>query len=197
MDKKPRAAITYVEYTDENGLEQECTTREEIDDTCIDEGYKRYAQSHNSPFLTSPLLEDFGFLGNQTRVQDILDGTYECSVEVDEFTKQFIQELRRPETASRQATITGYTTTEEHIKSWKKMRVGTAARTFGPSFSEIIAGTEDVAITEVDAAIVSIAALTGYTTQKVVQSHRYDDTKEGRLQTRQKTMNHRALSLTL
>jgi hypothetical protein len=162
MDKKPRAAITYVEYTDKNGLEQECTTREEIDDACIDEGYKRYAQSHNSPFPTSPLLEDFGFLGNQNKVQDILDGTYQCPAEVDEFTKNIVQELRRPETASRHATITGYTTTEEHIKSWKKMRVGTASSTLGPSFSEIIEGTEDVAIAEVDAAIVSITALTGY-----------------------------------
>jgi hypothetical protein len=162
MDKKPRAAITYVQYTDENGFEKECTTREEIDGACIEEGYKRYAQSHNSPFLTSPLLEDFGFLGNQNKVQDILDGTYECPAEVDEFTKTNIQDLRRPGTATRHGTITGYTTTEEHIKSWKKMRVGTASSTFGPSFSEIIAGTEEVAIAEVDAAIVSIAALTGY-----------------------------------
>jgi hypothetical protein len=42
------------------------------------------------------------------------------------------------------------------------MRVGTASSTFGPSFSEIIAGTENVAIAEIDAAIVSIPALTGY-----------------------------------
>jgi hypothetical protein len=42
------------------------------------------------------------------------------------------------------------------------MRVGTASSTFGPSFSEIISGTENVAIAEIDAAIVSITALTGY-----------------------------------
>jgi hypothetical protein len=93
MDKKPRAAITYVEYTDEHGLEKECTTREKIDTACIKEGYKRYAQSHNSLFLASPLLEEFGVLGNQNKVQDILDGTYDCPEEVDEFTKTFIHEL--------------------------------------------------------------------------------------------------------
>jgi hypothetical protein len=162
MDKKPRAAITYVEYTDEHRFQNECTTREEIDTACIKEGYKRYAQSHDSPFLASPLLEKFGFLGNQNNVQDILDETYDCPDEVDEFTKKFIHELRRPDTASRQGTITGYTTTEEHIKSWKHMRVGTSSSTFGPCFSEIIAGTEDVAIAEVDAAIGSITALTRY-----------------------------------
>jgi hypothetical protein len=162
MDKKPRTAITYVKYTYANGFEQECTTKEEINDACIDKGYKRYAQAHGSPFLTGQLLEDLGFLGNQNKVQDILNGTYYCPEEVDEFTQQFIQELRRPETANRHATITGYTMTDKHIKSRKKMRVGTASSTFGPSFSEIIAGTENVAIAEIDAAIVSITALIGY-----------------------------------
>jgi hypothetical protein len=38
----------------------------------------------------------------------------------------------------------------------------TSASTFGPSFSELIAGTDDLRIAEVDAAIVSIPARTGY-----------------------------------
>jgi hypothetical protein len=162
MDKKTRTAIIYVEYTDANGFEQECTTTEEINDDCIDEGYKRYAQAHGLPFLTGQLLEDIGFLGNHNIVQAILDGTYDCPEEVYEFTPKIIKELRRPGMANRHATITGYTLTDEHIKSWKKMRVGTVSSTFGPSFSEIIAGTDNVAIVEIDAAIVSITALTGY-----------------------------------
>jgi hypothetical protein len=42
------------------------------------------------------------------------------------------------------------------------MRVHTAAGTFAPSFSEIITGTYAEPIAEVDAAIMSIPALTGY-----------------------------------
>jgi hypothetical protein len=53
-------------------------------------------------------------------------------------------------TANRYATITGYTTTEEHIKSWKKDAYAQL-----PSFPETIAGTKDVTIAEVDATIVS------------------------------------------
>jgi hypothetical protein len=120
MDKKPRTAITYVKYTDENGCEQECTTTVEINDTCINEGNKRYAQAHGSPFLTGLLLEDLGFLCNKNKVQDILDGTYDCPEEVDEFTKQIVHELQRPKMANRHATITGYTTTDKHIKGWKR-----------------------------------------------------------------------------
>jgi hypothetical protein len=87
MNKKPRTAITYGEYTGKNGCEQECTTTAEIIDACINKGYKRYTQAHGSPFLTGPLLEDLGFLGNQNKVQDILNGMYDCPKEVDEFTK--------------------------------------------------------------------------------------------------------------
>jgi hypothetical protein len=42
------------------------------------------------------------------------------------------------------------------------MRSGTAAGQFSPSFSEIIAGTEDLQVAKVDASIVSIPARTGY-----------------------------------
>jgi hypothetical protein len=42
------------------------------------------------------------------------------------------------------------------------MRSGTAASQFGPSFSEIIASTEDLQAAEVNASIVSIPARTGY-----------------------------------
>jgi hypothetical protein len=162
IQKNPREAITYVEYTDEFGINQECVNKDEIDQACIKEGYRRYAQAQDTPFLTAPLLNDFGFLDNQANVQKVLDGTYECPEELDEFTKKFIRELKQPETIQQHKKISGFTTTKDHIKSWKKMRVHTAASTFGPSFSEIITGTEDETIAEVDAATVSIAALTGY-----------------------------------
>jgi hypothetical protein len=76
MDKKPRTALTSVEYTDEWNVDHECTTREEIDEVCIQEGYQRYAQTHDTPFVTAPLLDDFGFLGNQDKIEEILNGTY-------------------------------------------------------------------------------------------------------------------------
>jgi hypothetical protein len=103
-----------------------------------------------------------GRLWNQEKIDEILSGTYVCPEDLDEFTQKFIDELQRPEQANLHGQISGYMTTEEHIQGWKKMRVGTVASNFGPSFSEIIAGTEDITIAEVDAAMVSIATLSGY-----------------------------------
>jgi hypothetical protein len=71
-------------------------------------------------------------------------------------------ELNRPALLHEPRNITGTVTTEEHIKGWKRMRSSTSATTLGPSFSELIVGTDDIRIAEVDAAIVSIPARTGY-----------------------------------
>ena len=74
---------------------------------------------------------------------------------------KFIQELRRPQTPA-PTEVTGHVSTAEHIQGWKRMKTYTAASTFGPSFSEFIAGTSNEPVAEVDAAIVSIAAAAGY-----------------------------------
>jgi hypothetical protein len=157
-----RAAMTYVERADEFGSMIECFDRSQIDDACISEGKNQYSQSHDTPFLTTPLIEEFGFLRHQDKVRTVLDGTYECPPGLDEYTMKFIPELKRPANLQELGTITGTVTTAEHIKGWKWMHSTTSASTFGLSFSELIVGTDDLRIAEVDAAIVSIPARTGY-----------------------------------
>jgi hypothetical protein len=157
-----RTAITYVEHTNDDNIDVECFYGEAIDAACIQEGIQRYSQAQDTPFLTSPLLEDFGFLGKQTTIEAVLNGTYVCPPEVDNYTHKIIHELRRPLLIDHEASINGVATTAEHIQGWKKMRSSTAASTFGPSFSDLIAATDDLRIAEVDASIVSIPARTGY-----------------------------------
>jgi hypothetical protein len=161
LAKKERAAITFVEYTDEFDITHESTDTDTIYQACSQEGLDRYGQCYDTPFMQPPLQTDFGFLGNQTAIDQVLDGTYQCPPDTPEYVIKFIQELRRPSTPA-PTEVTGHATTEEHIKGWKRMRTHTAASTFGPSFSEFIAGTNSEPVAEVDAAIVSIAAAAGY-----------------------------------
>jgi hypothetical protein len=72
------------------------------------------------PFLTTPLLEDFGFLGNQNTIDDVLNGTYECPPEIDIYTKKFIHELQHPTSIIAGDSIIGVATTTEHIQGLKK-----------------------------------------------------------------------------
>jgi hypothetical protein len=89
QQQNTRAAITYVEHTNDDNIDVECFDREAIDAACIQEGIQRYSQAQDTPFLTSPLLEDFGFLGKQTTIKAVLNGTYVCPPEVlDIYTKK-------------------------------------------------------------------------------------------------------------
>jgi hypothetical protein len=189
LAKKERAAITFVEYTDEFDITHESTDTDSIYQACSKEGLARYGQCYDTPFMQPPLQTDFGFLGNQTAIDQVLDGTYQCPPDTPEYVIKFIQELRRPPMPA-PTEVTGHATTKEHIKGWKQMRTHTAASTFGPSFSEFIAGTSNNPVAEVDAAIVSIPAAAGYCPLRWSTAIDVMIPK----QKRQKTPHHRPLS---
>ena len=46
---------------------------------------------------------------------------YQCSDDVDKYTKKFIQELVKPECVQANK-ITGKMTTQQHIQAWKQMK---------------------------------------------------------------------------
>jgi hypothetical protein len=165
LSKKERNAVTFVESTDEFDITKESTDVDTIYHACSHEGLARYGQCADTPFMQPPLQTDFGYLGQQTAIDQVLAGTYQCPPGTPEYVVKFIHELRRP-THPVPTTVTGEATTAEHIKGWRRMRVHTAASPFGPSFSEFIAGTETEPVAEVDAAIVSIAAAAGYCPQR-------------------------------
>jgi hypothetical protein len=121
LKKNTRQAITYVKFTDEYDLIIHCFDREEINDACIQEDRQWYSQSHTTPFLVTPLLEEFGFFGNQEQIQAVLDGTYQCPEGVDIYTQKCIHELRKPPSIPALGTIDGTASTDEHIQGWNKM----------------------------------------------------------------------------
>jgi hypothetical protein len=64
--------------------------------------------------------------------------------------------LKQPSDLHQHNKINGFISTQDHISSWKQMKAHMAASNFGPT------GADDEVIAKVDAAIVSIPALTGY-----------------------------------
>jgi hypothetical protein len=125
-----------VESTDEFGITRESTSTEDIYQACKQEGQARYDQANATPFMNSPLLDDFGTLGNQRTIEKVLDGTYQCPDGVSEYTAKCIEELRKPTKLQQLGSITRHITTETFSNSWKCMRVNTAASPYGRSFSE-------------------------------------------------------------
>jgi len=50
---------------------------------------KHFTKAHGSPFLHGQLLHDIGLLGCGQAAKAILDGSYECPDDADEYTKLF------------------------------------------------------------------------------------------------------------
>jgi len=53
----------------------------------------RFKKAYGSPFLHPPLLQDVGFLGCGAAAKVILDGSYQCPLNTDEYTWLFIEAL--------------------------------------------------------------------------------------------------------
>jgi hypothetical protein len=111
--------------------------------------------------MTGALQDDVGWLGIGPEVFMMLDGTYEPTEEVDEYTKKLIKQFRKNRKATEHDPL--YKITPEEWKSfWKGatdwMSCGCDILYFGTwkagSFSETI--------TELDAIITYIPLQTGY-----------------------------------
>jgi hypothetical protein len=61
--------------------------------------------TENMPPMQEALLLDLGYLGDTAAADAILDGTYVCPAEVDEYTKDFLACLRRPPQVNPEAPI--------------------------------------------------------------------------------------------
>jgi hypothetical protein len=61
---------------DSTGQWIECTPQEEIEAGCQQENSQRLSQTSSTPFMTSPLVEDFGYLAQGPSTLAVLEGTY-------------------------------------------------------------------------------------------------------------------------
>jgi exonuclease III len=165
LGNKQRISVSIVEIKEADDTVTQCVTRKDIEDACMREGQRRFLQASNTPFLLEPLLHDIGFSAKQTTVDQILTGTYHIPDGVDEYTTKFIAELTMPSSIAALPTISGIVSTAEHVQSWKRMKGHTASSTFGPQFSDYIAGTHNINVADVDAALASIPIAAGYCPQ--------------------------------
>ena len=165
LGNKQRTSVSIVEITGVDGTTTQCLTREDIEAACMQEGQRRFLQASNTPFLQNPLLHDIGFSAHQTTVDHILTGTYHVPHGVDPYTRKFIAELAMPPSVAQLPLISGVVSTADHIRSWKRMKGHIASSSFGPQFSNYIAGTQNIQVADIDAALASIPIAAGYCPQ--------------------------------
>ena len=53
------------------------TTKEDVEQVCINKNDAQFSQSSDTPLMQPPLQELIGFLANNQAVDQILDGTFQ------------------------------------------------------------------------------------------------------------------------
>jgi hypothetical protein len=81
---------------DGDGNRLKLTTKPELEKSCIKENDGRFGQTEDAPFMMPPLLDNFGYLRDNTVGSEVLLGTYCIPPSVNEYTNKFIEMLHLP-----------------------------------------------------------------------------------------------------
>jgi hypothetical protein len=152
-------SITKIEHDSD-----EYTTKEDIERVLLAVNEAKGRASDRTPFMLSPLVDDFGYRTNGTAHEQVLQGTYVIPEECDPATALLIRGLARPT-----QTLTGplskprtHITTEDHIKGWKKQKEKTSGGMSGLHFGQYKAHLQSPDLAAFDASLRSVAYTTGY-----------------------------------
>jgi hypothetical protein len=73
-DRRP--GFDYVMTCQLDGSTKECTTKADIESACLTKNDSCFSQSLGTPFLSQPLLDEFGLLGDSSVSARVMSGTY-------------------------------------------------------------------------------------------------------------------------
>jgi len=119
----------------------------------------RFQKAHGLPFLHSPLLQDVGFLGCGEAAQAILDGSYQCPPNTDEYTRLFIEALRWP--ASLPDLISTILNEEAFSAHWRKARETTSSSFSGLHFGHYKSAASAPELAHLHARFTQLVFMTG------------------------------------
>jgi hypothetical protein len=141
--------VTKVYQTDEDGIKTVCETQATMIKAFFKENDSRFSQTELTPPMQAPLVDDLGYLAETDMAEQVLEGTYEPAPEVDQYAKELLHELRRPECVRKQGPISITATAAEHVRGWKITKEKSAEPS-GPSMAEVKAASQDPILAEID-----------------------------------------------
>ena len=118
---------TFVTRTRRDGTVEEITDKVALETAIIKENIVKYHQTEDScPLFTPQLMRDIGPMGEGPKVQDILQGTYECAPDTPKHVKTFIQSMSQPVTTT-QPEGCFLMSQQEFRESWKVVKERTSS----------------------------------------------------------------------
>ena len=158
--KKQKGRPVVLLYTAADGTRKEVVDKKNMEEAIITENKSRFLQSKNSPFLTSPLLDEVGILGNLPAADQILQGQYH-NPNIPDITQQYIECLKMPPHVKTDESLKTFDI-NDHIKGWSRAKEKTAAEPHGLSFNHFKAASKHPDIAAFDYILREIPFRTGF-----------------------------------
>ena len=157
-----KGAITFVEVINEQGNMVEKFCKEEVEQACMQENEQHFHQANDTPFMRSPLVKSFGYLGIGIDAKAVLHGTYQPPSGTDPYAVMLLKQLQIPNWLCSSPSVPAHITTEEFIQGWRKAKEWTSTGSPLLHFDHFKAGIQDPVIAEFEATMAHIPYASGY-----------------------------------
>jgi hypothetical protein len=141
------------------------TDKTEMENACIHENISRFSQSHDTPPMVEPLVDDLGFLADTTEAQSILDGTYQAPPGLSHYAALLLRELRMPDNVRLHPMSAVTVTPTTNRAAWKRQKEAVSSEPDGLTYSHYKAASLDDIINDFDASIRSLPYEYGFSPQ--------------------------------
>ena len=136
--------------TNEDGEEQELNSQETMVPVIAESNRLRQKQCTDTPFMSEPLIDEFGYLAEESVAQQVIDGTYIVPEGTNEYVTDFIHSLKMPNSVKKWEKVSIIVTPEENKQGWKKMKERTAGAYGNIGFGHYIACSQTEDLNEID-----------------------------------------------
>jgi len=126
-------SISTVEYTSPAGPVL-TTTKSKVETALSTALQAQFKCAHGSPFLQAPLALLVGPFRTGPAAAAILEGTFQCPLDVDKYTRQFIKALQFPSLAICASQVSTLLCPEDFIAHWCQAKEHTSSSPLGLHF---------------------------------------------------------------
>jgi len=133
--------------------------RHSVEQALCDSLQHRFTKAHGSPFLHGQLAHDVGLFGCGPAATQILEGTYQCPPDTDDYTRKFIAALQWP--ASHPELVSSILTPEAFCSHWKRAKEKTSSSISGLHFGHYKAASHSYDIASLHSRFTQLVFMTG------------------------------------
>jgi hypothetical protein len=155
-----------VEVPDEHGNMVEYSSKEDIERACLHENEGRLRQANDTPFMRSPLVDEFGYLGIGENARAVLAGEYTPPPNVDKYAAMLLHHLKQLNSSKQPPRFSAMITTEQYIQGWKQAKERTTTGSAILHLGHFKAGARDSLIADFEATMSHIPYATGYSPKR-------------------------------